>query len=237
MSDSRLSDHVLGSRHLSAEDRSLWIAPWVQRLGWAIWVSRPDRVITHISTEAEDLLGLRGDECVGQPCYRVVDARDPNGSPFCDNPCPMADLGKLSEQRTPVRVRVQRPGNGPRWLEFMTIPVEGPDGQWPWLIHCARDVDLCHRREHYLHRVANRSERQGKPRRPRPPLDELTPRETEVLDLLAEDEELTDIATQLCISRVTVRNHVQHILSKLGAHSIQEAVARHLLGDNSPRVS
>jgi DNA-binding CsgD family transcriptional regulator len=30
-------------------------------------------------------------------------------------------------------------------------------------------------------------------------------------------------------SAVTIRNHVQHILRKTGAHSIPEAVARHLL--------
>jgi DNA-binding CsgD family transcriptional regulator len=42
-----------------------------------------------------------------------------------------------------------------------------------------------------------------------------------------------EIGARLERSPVTVRNHVQHILRKLGAHSIAEAVARHLLRDGS----
>jgi DNA-binding NarL/FixJ family response regulator len=38
------------------------------------------------------------------------------------------------------------------------------------------------------------------------------------------------IAKRLFVSHATVRNHVQHILAKLGAHSILESIALHLLG-------
>jgi DNA-binding NarL/FixJ family response regulator len=53
----------------------------------------------------------------------------------------------------------------------------------------------------------------------------LTPRETEVLQLLAEGYATERIANELFISIHTVRNHVSKILSKLGAHSKLEAVA------------
>ncbi len=53
----------------------------------------------------------------------------------------------------------------------------------------------------------------------------LTPREMEILGLLAQGLGTEDIASELCISRVTVRNHVQNILAKLGVHSRIEAVA------------
>ena len=53
----------------------------------------------------------------------------------------------------------------------------------------------------------------------------LTPRETEILTLLAEGHANQVIAERLTISLNTVRNHVQNLLSKLGAHSKLEAVA------------
>ena len=40
-----------------------------------------------------------------------------------------------------------------------------------------------------------------------------------------------DLGHALGLRYTTVRNHVQHILAKLEAHSIQEVVARDLLDD------
>lgn len=53
----------------------------------------------------------------------------------------------------------------------------------------------------------------------------LTRRELEVLELLAEGMSNPEIAGRLHISINTVRNHVQNLLTKLGAHSRLEAVA------------
>ena len=55
---------------------------------------------------------------------------------------------------------------------------------------------------------------------------QLTPRETEVLSLLAEGFGRDTVADKLFISPKTVATHVQHILTKLGVHSSTEAVAR-----------
>jgi DNA-binding NarL/FixJ family response regulator len=55
--------------------------------------------------------------------------------------------------------------------------------------------------------------------------DLLTPREAEVLRLMAEGHVNRAIAEQLSVSVDTVRTHVQNLLSKLGAHSRLEAVA------------
>ena len=55
--------------------------------------------------------------------------------------------------------------------------------------------------------------------------DFLTPREREVLVLLERGEPTRDMAGRLGISVTTVRNHVQGILRKLGAHSRLEAVS------------
>jgi DNA-binding NarL/FixJ family response regulator len=54
---------------------------------------------------------------------------------------------------------------------------------------------------------------------------DLTPRELEVLTLLAEGLEQGEIARQLVISPKTVSTHIERILSKLGVRSRAQAVA------------
>lgn len=56
--------------------------------------------------------------------------------------------------------------------------------------------------------------------------ERLTNREREVLGLFAEGLGTDAISSRLGISRVTVRNHSQRILGKLGVHSRLAAVAR-----------
>ena len=66
---------------------------------------------------------------------------------------------------------------------------------------------------------------------------ELTPREREVLALLAEGRSSSQIARELVISPRTLGTHVQHILSKLGVHNRTQAVAvAHRAGLDGPDV-
>lgn len=53
----------------------------------------------------------------------------------------------------------------------------------------------------------------------------LTPRELDVLRLLARGAPTRDIAADLSISYATARNHIQAVITKLGAHTKLEAVA------------
>ena len=77
------------------------------------------------------------------------------------------------------------------------------------------------------------------PARAEPTLTErLTPREQEVLHLMAEGISNTEIAERLCLAEGTVKNHVTHILSKMGAqsraHAVRLAVEWGLLPDDEP---
>jgi DNA-binding NarL/FixJ family response regulator len=54
---------------------------------------------------------------------------------------------------------------------------------------------------------------------------DLTPREKDVLKLLAAGAPNQQIADELSLSLHTVRNHVQNVITKMGAHSKLEAVA------------
>jgi DNA-binding NarL/FixJ family response regulator len=54
---------------------------------------------------------------------------------------------------------------------------------------------------------------------------QLSRREADVLQLMADGASNQEIAERLHLSHHTVRNHVQHIFARLGAHSKLEAVA------------
>jgi NarL family two-component system response regulator LiaR len=54
--------------------------------------------------------------------------------------------------------------------------------------------------------------------------DRLTPRELQILQLLAESKTPDEIATELAVSRNTLRTHIQNILMKLGVHSKLDAI-------------
>jgi DNA-binding NarL/FixJ family response regulator len=56
-------------------------------------------------------------------------------------------------------------------------------------------------------------------------VNRLTPRQTEILELLAGGLGPKEIAEQLDVSPLTLRTHVQNILTKLGVHTKLEAVA------------
>lgn len=58
------------------------------------------------------------------------------------------------------------------------------------------------------------------------PIDPLTEREAEILALIAEGLSNQQIAEQLVISVGTVKGHINHLLSKLDAHSRTDALAK-----------
>jgi RNA polymerase sigma factor (sigma-70 family) len=57
-------------------------------------------------------------------------------------------------------------------------------------------------------------------------LERLTPREKEVLRMMAEGTSSREIATRLGISYTTVRTHIRSLGSKLGVHSKLEAIVK-----------
>jgi DNA-binding NarL/FixJ family response regulator len=66
------------------------------------------------------------------------------------------------------------------------------------------------------------------PRNPRAPASApraLTMREQQVLTMLVDGHRSAEIAESLCITKKTAGTHIEHILTKLGAHSQAQAVA------------
>lgn len=176
------------------------------RSGAAVFCTGPDGRIVEWNPEAERLTGVRAADAEGRPCWDVVAGRDSEGGIVCHPGCSTA---RLARQGWPVRcleVHARTPA-GPKRLLLSTIVLSEDEG--PVILHV-------------VHEAADRSalapDDGGRP--------SLTPRQREILLLLAQGVRARQIAARLTLSETTVRNHIQAILLALGVHSQLEAVAR-----------
>ena len=101
-----------------------------------------------------------------------------------------------------------------------TVVVTGPDGE-------RVQVEISSAPLHEGHRIVGvfgivRHRTKSAPPQPHP---HLTPRQNQVLHLLAHGHSTSQIAAELHLSVDTVRNHIRRMLRALGAHSRIEALA------------
>ena len=176
------------------------------RSGTAVFRTDPYGWIAGWNRAAERLTGIPAAEAVGRPCWDVIAGRDDDGALLCHPGCSTA---RLAREGWPVRsltANVRTPA-GMKRLVVSTIVVDE-----------AEDDALV---LHTLHEAADAAEPAAVERGPA-----LTPRQREILGLLAQGVRARQIASRLKLSETTVRNHIQAILLALGVHSQLEAVAR-----------
>ncbi len=171
---------------------------------------------------AERMLGYTVRETVGRRCCDLLMGDDENGNRLCCRGCHIVDLVKM---RTPVHsfdMRTRTKTGSAIWVNVSTLRVSR-DGAGDRTVHLLRDVTAT--REI----LALIRERLAVPAAPVPAAPDgtgaLTRREFEILRVIATGVNTKDAAERLHVSPATIRNHVQNILGKLGAHSRLEAVA------------
>ena len=195
-------------------------------LGVPTWVISPDYRIQFLNSLAEHLLDISSEEAQGQDRSRVIGGRSIDGD-VRERPCLVQSL--LSEGRSvpPLVMRVSSGEGTEHGIKVVYLPVDESLDGGPCLVGCAVDIDLARRLERYMRKIALRSSVARRMENlPHPPLSK---RDLEILELLVNDCTLRTIARRLFISHSTVRNHVRNMLAKIGAHSIQEAIAMYLL--------
>jgi PAS domain S-box-containing protein len=174
----------------------------------ALFVFDEDLRILCWNGGAERLTGIGSDEAVGRPCWEVIAGHDDGGNLVCHRGCSRARL--VGEGRCVPETAIHvRTAGGRRRLSFETITAASERG--PLFLHVLRDA------------AAPRTDAAPPPAGPVP---RLTPRQHEILGLLAEGKAVKKIARLLGLTETTVRNHVRLLLLALGAHSQLEAVAR-----------
>jgi PAS domain S-box-containing protein len=187
---------------------------------------------------AEEMLGYKAEEVMGRLCYEVLGGQNERECLICRRRCLPFVASARGELVRNFDARVRRKDGQTRWVNVSIIVVPGSGDTPRGVIHLFRDVEAKKRAEAFAAEVAARARQIGLQQPmlsrqtpnsaatgPGPTLDELTPRELQVLDLLARGADTATIASELMISEATVRNHIQRILRKLGVHSRLEAVA------------
>jgi DNA-binding CsgD family transcriptional regulator len=188
----------------------------------------PDLRVIAWNEAATGLLGHSPGDALGASCVEVLCWSDRCGNSVCDGLCPAAEPGDEDEVMGTREVIGRSASGKTLWLSASTIvpPIELRDQCR--LVHLIREVSLPPELERL---IADRLD--GKKSDAVESVDhlaELTAREREVLQLLTDGYDGAAIAKELYLSPATVRNHIQHILAKLGVHSRVEAVAFALRG-------
>jgi DNA-binding CsgD family transcriptional regulator len=154
---------------------------------------------------AEELTGIPGAEAVGSHCWDVIRGRDANGDLVCHRGCSIA---RLAHDGWPVRcadLSVHMP-SGVERVTVSTIVVGSGDDAF------------------VLHPMQPASD--AEPTDLSCPIPQLTGRQHDILELLADGVRAKEIASRLGLSVATVRNHINQLLHRIEARSQLEAVAK-----------
>jgi DNA-binding CsgD family transcriptional regulator len=199
------------------------------RSGRPAFATDPAERIVYWNPACEALLGIRASGALGRHCYEVVAGHDAFGNVYCYRNCPVAHQARRESDPAvrPFVLRIQDASGASRdfRVEMFAIPAVRPE--LATVVHVLTAVAD---ESEGLEELVEAQSRSGGDRLW--PLtvnalrkELLTSREKEVLLCLAEGRSTQDIARSLFRSPVTVRNHVQRILEKLGCHTKLEAVA------------
>jgi PAS domain S-box-containing protein len=190
------------------------------RAGDGACVIGPDGRIVLWNRAAERIMGHAAREVMHRPCCDVFVGRDDSGNRLCYQGCHVMTLVRMGESVQSFDMQTRTRAGKPVWLNVSILALADAAGRDGALtVHLFRDVTAS---RELLHLV---QERFAEPPAPADGESPLSRRELEVLRLLGQGLGTRAAAERLHVSPATVRNHVQHILSKLAVHSRLEAVA------------
>ena len=202
---------------------------YLARMADAVIAVDGEQRILLVNRAAEALLGLTARDVLGKLCYDVLRGRDKLGAVVCNRACHAIAQAKRAEQIPTTHLLTPTKAGHELWLNVshFALPLI-PSGQVA-VIHIFRDVSRQVTMEQVVHHFAATLAglcAPGQADSGRPDLGaQLTHRERQVLERLAEGLDTPAISAKLSVSRSTVRTHIQHILAKLGVHSRLQAVA------------
>lgn len=192
-------------------------------------IDRTDRIVVW-NGACEKLLGYSASLVLGRFCFEVMGGRDLFGNVHCYENCPVVHQIR-SVPDEPIHrflMHVRTALGDTKALSVSAFLLEAGDDRLGVIVHVLKSEgnelsDL----ESRLHRLSLVTAAPGgrNPKFGSGPAEELTTREREILRCVARGLSTEDVADELCIATVTVRNHVRNVLQKLGVHTKFAAVA------------
>jgi PAS domain S-box-containing protein len=194
----------------------------------AVFVVDPEYRVVYWDARSESLTGFLAEEMVGGACYEVLSGEDEDGTPFGIHVHSAVRLAWAGRPYHGYDTRVFTRSGGERWIAVSSLAVETEEG--PYVICLMRAAQEAHETlemaRHLIQLSRHEHPRQEGMGRGRRDVPALTPRQREVLGMLASGKTAGEIGRELYLSQATVRNHIRALLQALGAHSQLEALAR-----------
>jgi PAS domain S-box-containing protein len=178
---------------------------------------------------AARILGFREAEVLGRKCYEVI-GQDDCAHGDCGPNCLVLQRARRGSTTESYDVMAKTASGSDRLLNVSIVILKGKRARSTLAVHLFRDVSEARRSQLEVQRSLLEASQAAGRADGEDPAGRLTPRESEALRLLATGLDNAKIADVMGISVTTVRNHIDHVLTKLGVHSKLEAVvfaARH----------
>ena len=203
-----------------------------QRSGDGVYAVDYDQKIVFWNRTAERMLGFKSEDVLGRKCFDVIAGGDHLGHPFCGTDCPVIECARHGRAPENYDVRTRAASGKPRWINVSIVVLVGRLKRSTLAVHLFRDITDQRRKEMRMRRELAQLPAPERLDDEQQAASRLTRREAEVLEFMSTGLSTARIADVLSVSQTTVRNHIEHLLAKLGVHSKLEAVvyaARHRL--------
>ncbi len=188
--------------------------------------------ICFVNETAEHGLGYDRNAVIGKFCWEVVDGLGERGGHFCVKDCEIMQLCRRTHKIPPFDLFVLRADHTRQWMNTSTMIVPCDEAGHFFLVHVWRDVGQRKEMEFLMEEIMKKLSPlrnldpawSASPPSKAKPYPLLTEQEKVVLRLLNRGCDTLTIARELNITPVTVRNHIQHLMKRLGVHSRLEAI-------------
>lgn len=180
------------------------------------------------------------EDVIGRRCYEVLASIDQRNAALCRPNCPVVTQARAGRPAPDFEVWAQTCGGGIGRVQVSILLQQSEDPARTRVVHLVRPVEerpVIPLPMRGVPRPLRSGKRQPDPAAGGDPRGVITPRQVAALRLLAEGASPEEIAESLGIRPITIRNHIQAAMDRLGARTRLEAVilaARAGLLDNAP---
>lgn len=188
------------------------------------------------SRRAQRLFGYPSAEVLGRYCYDVLAGRDEAGQCICSVNCPIVTAARFGYSAAPRDTQVCVKGNKSVWVRVSPVVLRAPPWSASAVLMLAVDASRYKLAEQIARAIVACLVEGDQAVPPTAAIDmpailrgcfpELTPREADVLWQTFAGNDYRHLARSLNIQPTTARNHLQHILVKVGVHSQRQAVLK-----------
>ena len=182
------------------------------------------------NTAAEKLFGYSAVQAVGRPCGDMIGGRSDASSAVCRDSCDILECTRTGRAMPSFEMEIRNRAGDPVWVSVSLLVAENERTGKRLAVHLMRDISDRRRTEQLTTKILSLARELVNENLDSagsmPPAMPLTPREKEILGLMAAGKSTAEATRELKISTPTLRNHFYHINQKLRTRSRIQAVVQ-----------